>query len=112
MAATKSGKRGSSRWDDVLYEIAFDLGCDLEYEVFARQVDIDEEFTTLPRLERWRGFVESHCGHELGDVEYPTADVDGDVIEEGLATLTPVEIDCDPAGRSSEQASLDLTSSK
>ncbi|WP_049998721.1 hypothetical protein [Halococcus sediminicola] len=96
-----------SRWDDVLYEIALDLGLDPEYELFAGSVDVDEVFAALPRLERWRGFIESHYGYGFGDVEHPATDADEDAVEDGLAALRPVEIGCDSTDWSSEQASLD-----
>jgi DNA-binding transcriptional ArsR family regulator len=98
-----------SRWDDILYEIALDLGCDPEYELFAGSIDVDEVFATLPALERWRGFIESHYG--LVDVEQPMSSPDGDVIEDGPDAFSSVEIGCGRTDRGSEQVSLDGTNS-
>jgi hypothetical protein len=90
----------SSRWHDILYEIALDLGLDPEYELFAWPVDADEVFAALPRLERWRGFVKTHYG--LVDIENPQPTTDEDV-----GALSAVEIGFDPTARASEQISLD-----
>lgn len=62
----------ASRWDDILYELALDLDLDPEYELFAGPVDADEVFAALPELQRWRGFVESHCG--LTDLKSDSTD--------------------------------------
>ena len=90
-----------SRWDNVLYEIALDLGLDPDYELFAGSVDADEVFTTLPALERWRGFIESHCG--LTDIEPPASALGGDVIKDGPDASSSVEIGSGPTDRGSEQ---------
>jgi hypothetical protein len=64
-----------SRWDDVLYEIAHDLGLDFDYELFAGVVDVEEVFAALPALERWRGFIKTHYGFvEAEDEPLPTPD--------------------------------------
>ena len=89
-----------SRWDDVLYELALDLGCDPDYELFAGQIDIEEVFAALPALERWRRFVETHYG--LVDIKNPQPATDEDV-----GALSAVEIGFDPTAQASEQISLD-----
>ena len=63
-----------SRWDDVLYEIALDLGCDPDYELFAGSIDTDEVFAALPTLKRWRGFIEAHYGLVTVEDESPATD--------------------------------------
>jgi hypothetical protein len=93
-----------SRWDDVLYEIALELGPDPDYELFAGSVDVDEVFATLPALERWRGFIESHYG--LADIEQPTSATVDDVIEDGHDASSSVEIGYSPTDWGSEQVSL------
>ncbi|WP_435078673.1 plasmid replication protein RepH [Halococcus sp. AFM35] len=98
-----------SRWDDILYEIALDLGCDPEYELFAGFVDVDEVFATLPALERWRGFIESHYG--LVDIEHSASAPDGDVMEDGPDALPSVEIGYGRTDRGGEQVSLGGTNS-
>jgi hypothetical protein len=105
----ESGVTPPSRWDDVLYDVVLALGCDPEYELFAGSVDVDEVFATLPALERWRGFIESHYG--LVDVEQPASAPEGDVIEDGPDALSSVEIGCGRTDRGSEQVSLDGTNS-
>lgn len=98
-----------SRWDDVLYEIALDLGLDPDYELFAGPVNADEVFAALPALEPWRGFIESHYG--LADIEQPTSAPDGDVIEDCPDAPSSVEIGYGPTDRGSEQVSLGGTNS-
>ncbi|WP_435078445.1 hypothetical protein [Halococcus sp. AFM35] len=105
----KSALVRPSRWDDVLYEIALDLGLDPDYELFAWPVDADEVFAALPRLERWRGFVKTHYG--LADVEHPALTPNDDTIEDGPDAPSSVEIGCGPAARSGEQVSLGGTNS-
>jgi hypothetical protein len=92
-----------SRWDDVLYEIALDLGCDPEYELFAWPLDIDEVFAALPALGRWREFFEAHYG--LVDVENSQPAHE----EVGVGALSAVEIGYDPTARASEQTAFDRT---
>ena len=96
-----------SRWDDILYEISLDLGCDPEYELFAGSIDADEVFTTLPALKRWRGFIESHYG--LADIKQPASAPDGDVIEDNPDAPSSVEIGYGPTDQGSEQVFLGVT---
>ena len=51
-----------SRVDDVLYQVAIDLGLEHEYELFESPVSVDEVFDALPRLERWRYWFCLHYG--------------------------------------------------
>ncbi|GAA0462875.1 plasmid replication protein RepH (plasmid) [Halococcus dombrowskii] len=105
----ESGVTPPSRWDDVLYDIVLALGCDPEYELFAGSVDVDEVFATLPALEWWHGFIESHYG--LVDVEQPASTPDGDAIVDGPDALSSVEIGYGRTDRGSEQEFLGETNS-
>jgi hypothetical protein len=95
----------ASRWNDVLYEIALDLGLAPDYELFAGQVDIDEVFAALPALNRWRGFVTAHYGFDTNAIAAPesTASTSESTASQTSGTIVAVEIGSSPANR---QASL------
>jgi hypothetical protein len=98
-----------SQWDDVLYEIALDLGLEPDYELFAGPVDADEVFATLPALDRWRGFVETHYGRGPISTTVATDDGDSDRQSAGksLDTGHAVEIGSRPVGWDRKQRALD-----
>ena len=89
----ESGVSPSSRVDDVLYQLALDLGLDPAYELFANPIDIEDVFDALPRLERWRHWFTTHYG--LVDLGSDTATESGDLDAESIVALgvTPAERD-------------------
>ena len=89
--------------ETILYEIALDLGCDPDYELFAGLVDVDEVFAALPALERWRGFIETHYG--LADIadESPAT---GQRSAENTHEPEYPEIGVCPPAQQSEQTSI------
>ena len=58
----ESGVLPASRVDDVLYQLALDLGLGPSYGLFTNPVDVDAVIDALPRLERWRHWFMTHYG--------------------------------------------------
>lgn len=95
-----------TRWDDTLYQVTCALGCTHDDELFTQPIDIDEVFTTLPQLDRWRGFFKAHYGRgaasTIADTKNDHQSTDGS-IEIGHN----IEIGAHPAARADQQRSLD-----
>ncbi|EMA51729.1 hypothetical protein [Halococcus salifodinae] len=77
-----------TRWDDTIYRIVCALDCDYDDELFTQPIDVDEVFATLPRLDRWRGFIEAHYGRGAAS---PIAETDSDSNSDRQSADGPID---------------------
>ena len=95
----ESGVLPASRVDDVLYQLALDLGLGPSYGLFTNPVDVDAVIDALPRLERWRHWFTTHYG--LVDLGSDTATESGDLDAESIVALGVI-----PAERNAAQTAF------